>query len=119
MESNEKSAEHVSAVPLERSVRPVAWADDEAFAGGIGNVASTAAKEYWERGHWVDRKSAERLKHPLYSLRPEQLRLLWEAEKDKAWRARDFTLCKCDHCESCDHCFPPEFREGGIYGPNV
>ena len=28
---------------------PIAWADDKALSGGVGNVASAAAKAYWEK----------------------------------------------------------------------
>lgn len=49
---------------------PVAWADDKAFSGGVGNVASAAAKAYWEKSNWADRESAKRLRHPLYALAP-------------------------------------------------
>lgn len=60
--------------PVERPVRPVAWADDAAVQGCVGNCASAAAKEYWERGHWVDKASAEKLRHPLYAAQT-----LWNA----------------------------------------
>lgn len=50
------------------TVGPVAWADDAVLQGRIGNCASTAAKKYWERGDWVDKTRAERLKHPLYAI---------------------------------------------------
>lgn len=52
---------------VERSFRPVAWADDMAALGHVGNCASDAAKRYWERSHWVDKANAARLKHPLYT----------------------------------------------------
>ncbi len=37
----------------------------------------------------------------------------WKHARDTAWRKRDFTKCNCDHNESCDNCFPPEFKTGG------
>ena len=46
---------------------PVAWADDNAMQGKVGNVCSTAAKRYWEKSDWVDKKNAELHKHPLYA----------------------------------------------------
>lgn len=46
---------------------PVAWADNSAIHGRVGNCASAAAKEYWERSGWADRAMAERLKNPLYA----------------------------------------------------
>jgi hypothetical protein len=45
---------------------PVAWMDDAASEGKIGNVAMTPNKRYWEKLSGVDRRNAERLKHPLY-----------------------------------------------------
>jgi hypothetical protein len=39
--------------------------------------------------------------------------LAWKAAKDKAWNSRNLKLCKCDHNESCEHCFPHDFRIGG------
>jgi hypothetical protein len=50
----------------------IAWADDAAFNGSIGNVSSDAAKRYWEKSDWVDRKRAELLIHPLYAQQPAQ-----------------------------------------------
>ena len=52
--------------PLERPVRPRAWADDKVMAGQVGNCASDAAKTYWQRSNQFDRMMAERLTHPLY-----------------------------------------------------
>lgn len=64
-----RTADMLPAVgtPVDRPARPVAWADDDAVQGCVGNCASAAAKEYWERGHWVDKASAAKLRHPLYS----------------------------------------------------
>ena len=56
--------------PVDGRVRPLAWADDKAMAGQVGNVASAAAKAYWERRDWVDREKAKRLRHPLFALGP-------------------------------------------------
>lgn len=61
--------------PVDVTVGPVAWADDAAMQGRVGNCASAAAKEYWERSNWADRASAERLKHPLYAI-PEGWQLV-------------------------------------------
>ena len=60
--------QNLSAVgaPVEPSVRPRAWADDNVMAGQVGNCASDAAKTYWERSDQFDRMMAERMKHPLY-----------------------------------------------------
>jgi hypothetical protein len=63
----------------------IAWADDAAFEGRIGNVCSTAAKRYWEKSDWVDRKKAELHVHPLYAAQPP---------------APDCRTCDC-HVVSC------------------
>ena len=52
--------------PVPQAV-PVAWADDNAMQGKVGNVCSTAAKRYWEKSDLVDKKNAELHKHPLYA----------------------------------------------------
>ena len=48
-----------------RDAPVVAWADDKAANGQIGNCASDSAKRYWEKSNWSDRASAEKLKHAL------------------------------------------------------
>lgn len=48
-------------------LKPVAWADDAATEGRVGNVASTSARNHWARGNWVERNSAKDLAHPLFS----------------------------------------------------
>lgn len=62
---------HVLIDALKRQ-NPIAWADDKALSGGVGNVASAAAKAYWEKSNWADRECAKRLRHPLYALAPVQ-----------------------------------------------
>ena len=37
-----------------------------------------------------------------------------DAARERAWRGRN-TRCGCDHNESCDECFPPDFRMGGYW----
>ena len=41
--------------------------------------------------------------------------LAWKVAHDAAWnKVLRKAKCKCDpHVETCDECFPPEFREGG------
>lgn len=49
----------------------------------------------------------------------EQLRVVRHKEakeaKQAAWQARNLGLCQCDHNQYCEHCFPADFRPGGIY----
>lgn len=51
----------------------------------------------------------------LYALTDDEVRILNNAKKDAAWRARRLDLCKCDHTEYCRHCYPAEFRAGGVW----
>lgn len=37
----------------------------------------------------------------------------WQYAKNKAWSNRNLKLCKCDHNESCAHCYPDDFKDGG------
>lgn len=39
----------------------------------------------------------------------------YAAAKAAAWDALIGIRCGCDHNESCDKCFPPDFREGGKF----
>lgn len=45
----------------------VAWADDNAMRGAIGNVATNAAKAYWMCSGWQDKAMADKLTHPLFA----------------------------------------------------
>lgn len=57
----------------------------------------------------------------LYALSPEDVAAVNAARKEMAWKAlRRLDLCRCDHNEYCGHCYPVEFRPGGVWGgPNV
>ena len=59
--------EAIAIVKEMMAQEPVAWADDNAMQGKVGNVCSTAAKRYWEKSDLVDKKNAELHKHPLYA----------------------------------------------------
>ena len=56
----------------------------------------------------------------LYRLTPDDVAAVNAARKEAAWKAsRRLGLCRCDHIEYCQHCFPVEFRPGGVWGgPN-
>ena len=62
-----KTVEAIAIVKELMSQEPVAWADDKAIQGRVGNVCSTAARRYWEKSDWVDQKKAELHKYPLYA----------------------------------------------------
>jgi hypothetical protein len=51
---------------------PVAWCDDPFLAGGPGNCASNSTKAYWARGDRLNKKIAERLRHPLVATESAQ-----------------------------------------------
>lgn len=53
----------------------------------------------------------------LYALTTEDVAAVNAARKERAFKAlRRLDLCKCDHCEYCLHCWPKEFRPGGVWG---
>lgn len=58
---------------------------------------------------------------PLYALTPEDVAAVNKFRKEAAWKAaRRLDLCQCDHNEYCRHCYPLEFRAGGVWGgPNA
>lgn len=58
---------------------------------------------------------------PLYALTPEDVAAVNAARKERASKTlRRLDLCRCDHHEYCQHCYPVEFRPGGVWGgPNV
>ena len=62
-----KIHEAITIVKEMMAQEPVAWADDKAIQGRVGNVCSTAAKRYWEKSDFVDKKNAELHKYPLYA----------------------------------------------------
>lgn len=65
----------------------------------------------------ADRRPHCRNETALYALTPEDVAAVNAARKDAAWKAlRRLDLCRCDHNESCRHCFPMEFRWGGVWG---
>lgn len=39
----------------------------------------------------------------------------YAAAKAAAWSALIGVRCGCDHNESCNKCFPPDFKEGGKF----
>jgi hypothetical protein len=52
----------------------------------------------------------------LYALTPEDVAAANKARKEAAWKAlRRLDLCRCDHNEYCGHCYPVEFRPGGVW----
>ena len=53
----------------------------------------------------------------LYRLTPEDVQAVNAARKERASKAlRRLDLCRCDHNEYCGHCWPVEFRSGGVWG---
>jgi len=57
----------------------------------------------------------------LYRLTPDDVAAVNAARKERASKALlRMDLCRCDHNEYCLHCFPVEFRRGGVWGrPNT
>ena len=101
---------------LDQPVRPHAWADDMVMDGRVGNCASDAAKVYWQRSNIFDRMMAERLTHPLYALAEDEVAAVNKLRAQKARAAQvDMKRCQCDHNEYCRHCWPEDFRPGGLW----
>lgn len=111
----------------EQTQPPVAVASSD----GLGPLQPAAWMEpgkYWTLEHedWMahHRKSNDQntkatlaaKTERLYALRPEDVAAVNKARKEAAWKAaRRLDLCKCDHNEYCPHCYPPEFRPGGVW----
>ncbi len=102
------------ASPVDCRVRPL-----------VDAAAWLARRSDWPAGKWEAFKGSEpphwaSAADPLYSLTPEDVAAVNAARKDRASKAlRRLDLCRCDHNEYCGHCFPVEFRPGGVWGgPN-
>ena len=95
-------------------------------------TVSPLAASAWRGPNWshgadeyayydADEKPGASAVEELYALTPEDVAAVNEARKNLALKAlRRFDLCRCDHNEYCEHCYPVEFRPGGVWGgPNV
>lgn len=109
---------HAGLGPLAAS----AWAvNGNALGGSDGGPALwKRAPDAEELRMWADLGVAATVA-PLYALTPEDVAAVNKARKEAAWKAAlRLDLCKCDHHEYCRHCYPLEFRPGGVWGgPNV
>ena len=86
-------------------------------------VASAWRGQNWSHGaddyayYDADDKPGASEVEALYSLTPEDVAAVNEGRKNRALKAlRRFDLCRCDQNEYCEHCFPVEFRHGGVWG---
>jgi hypothetical protein len=52
---------------------------------------------------------------PLYSLTAEEVTAVNEWRARRLWQSRQMHLCKCDHHEYCQHCYPEIFRPSGVW----
>lgn len=53
---------------------------------------------------------------PLYALTPEDVEAVNMVRRERASKAlRRLDLCRCDHNEYCCHCWPVDFRPGGVW----
>jgi hypothetical protein len=53
---------------------------------------------------------------PLYALMPEDVAAVNASRKKQAEKTlRRLDLCQCDHNEYCRHCWPEDFRPGGLW----
>jgi len=80
---------------VERPVMPVAW---------------MSLRDRFYKTRMMAVENCEQLVTALYALTPEQVAVLEKYAADKAWAARDLSKCKCDHNETCEHCYQPNLR---------
>lgn len=57
---------------------------------------------------------SERL-DPLYALTREEVAAVNKLRARREWMSRATNLCRCDHNEYCQHCYPESFRPGGVW----
>ena len=50
-----------------------------------------------------------------HSLTAEEAVAVSKFRARKEWAQRNTALCKCDHNEYCQHCYPESFRPGGVW----
>lgn len=88
MSDPERGGGAAVGIPVDRTVRPLA---------PVG----------WRYGRDVE---------PLYTLNHDEAAAVnkLRAQKEQA-RQRDLKACRCDHCEYCRHCWPEDFRPGGLW----
>ena len=91
----------------EREVRPLVWVGTghlrEVCNGNTMNVYAAP-----DQDRFAD--------VPLYVLTSDDVAAVNAARKDRAWKTlRRLDLCRCDHNEYCQHCYPVEFRPGGVW----
>ena len=116
------SEQNVPAVlgPVERQVRPgaealqpIAYLYHDAATAEVLNANpmfhSTLLVLASDRRPWA-RNETE-----MYALTPEEVVAVNKLRARKEWMARDTTRCKCDHSEYCQHCYPENFRPGGVW----
>ena len=97
------------ACRLDQPVRPRAWA--LFAANGNYRLWSTEREE-------VERLAAEAGAPvvPLYALSDDDVAAVNKRRAGKEWkRQRDLKACQCDHNEYCRHCWPEDFRPGGMW----
>ena len=46
---------------------------------------------------------------------PEEVAAVNKHRARKVWQTRQTHLCRCDHNEYCQHCWPESFRPGGVW----
>lgn len=51
----------------------------------------------------------------LYRLTSEEVAAVNKHRARKVWQTRQTHLCRCDHNEYCQHCWPESFRPGGVW----
>ena len=109
-----RTIESLNAVgsPAERRVRPLApvgwrYVPTEVWGDQVLTQDAKTADLARQYGREVE---------PLYTLNHDEVAAVnkLRATKEQA-RQRDLKACRCDHCEYCRHCWPEDFRPGGLW----
>jgi hypothetical protein len=93
-------------VRVDRPVRPSAWARKDQLQMVQRGGHLCALYPHTERRADLT---------PIYELTAGDVAALNASRAAAAWAQRDLSRCRCDHNEWCEHCFPPEFRPGGVW----
>ena len=117
MSTTQHEASEPVAGPVEIPVRPLG---EPLFLLHCGALFG-GERDEWETeansGRAVDELADQ---HPgqtlnLYALTPEEVAAVNKLRARKVWQTRQTHLCRCDHNEYCEHCWPESFRPGGVW----
>lgn len=112
MSDPERGGGAAVGIPVDRTVRPLApvgwrYVPSEVWGDQVLTQDPKVADLARQYGRDVE---------PLYTLNHDEAAAVnkLRAQKEQA-RQRDLKACRCDHCEYCRHCWPEDFRPGGLW----